>query len=93
MTAVDDLTELVERAAAAEKVVLALKWREQSDVPVGFQNSAMASDQRIQAAGSYSLIKPPRIGRRRMLPWTGSGTGVSGRGGRSRSARCGRCVL
>jgi hypothetical protein len=28
MTAVDDLTELVERAAAAEKVVLALKWRE-----------------------------------------------------------------
>jgi hypothetical protein len=27
-TAVDDLTELVERAAAAEKVVLALKWRE-----------------------------------------------------------------
>ena len=34
MTAVDDLTELVERAAAAEKVVLALKWREQSDVRV-----------------------------------------------------------
>jgi hypothetical protein len=28
MTAVDDLTVLVERAAAAEKVVLALKWRE-----------------------------------------------------------------
>jgi alkylation response protein AidB-like acyl-CoA dehydrogenase len=34
MTAVDDLTELVERAAAAEKVVLASKWREQSDVQV-----------------------------------------------------------
>ena len=33
-TAVDDLTELVERAAAAEKVVLALNRREQSDVQV-----------------------------------------------------------
>ena len=33
-TAVDDLTQLVERAAAAEKVVLASKWREQSDVQV-----------------------------------------------------------
>ena len=35
----------------------------------------MASDQRFQAAASYSLISPPRIGRRRILPWTGSGTG------------------
>ena len=61
--------------------------------PVGFQNSATASDQRFQAAGSYWLISPPRTGRRRILPWTGSGTGDSGRGGRSCSARCGRCVL
>ena len=37
----------------------------------------------FQAADSYWSIKPPRIGRRRILPWTGSGTGVSGRGGRS----------
>src|SRR3954452_1759486 len=29
---------------------------------VGCQNSAMASDQRFQAAGSYSLMSPPRIG-------------------------------
>jgi hypothetical protein len=28
-------------------------------------------------------IRPPRISRRRTLPWTGSGTGTSGRGGRS----------
>ena len=67
--------------------VLARLWR------VGFQNSATAADQRFQAAGSYWLIKPPRIGRRRILPWTGSGTGASGRGGRSCSARCGRCPL
>jgi hypothetical protein len=55
--------------------------------PVGFQNSATAADQRFQAADSYWLIKPPRIGRRRILPWTGSGTGASGRGGHSCSAR------
>jgi len=36
--------------------------------PVGCQNWAMGCDQRFQAAGSYSLIRPPRIGRRRILP-------------------------
>jgi len=35
---------------------------------VGFQNSAGASDQRFQAAGSYSLIRPPRTGRHRIVP-------------------------
>jgi len=35
---------------------------------VGFQNSAMASDQRFQAAGSCWLISPPRTGRCRTLP-------------------------
>jgi hypothetical protein len=34
------------------------------DVPVGFQNSAIDSDLRIQAARSYSLISPPSTGRR-----------------------------
>ena len=58
--------------------------------PCGCQNSAMGSDQRFQAAASYSLIRPPRIGRRRILPRTGSGTGDVGRGGRNCSARCGR---
>ena len=47
----------------------------------------------FSAAVSYSLMRPPRIGRRRILPWIGSGTGDCGRGGRSSSARCGRCVL
>jgi hypothetical protein len=37
----------------------------------------------FQAADSYWLIKPPRTGRRQILPWTGSGTGASERGGRS----------
>ena len=60
---------------------------------IGFQNAAMVADQRFQAAASYSLRSPPRIGRRRILPSTGSGTGDVGRGGRNRSARCGRAVL
>jgi hypothetical protein len=49
-------------------------------------------DRRFQAAASYSLISPPRIGRRRALPWISSGTGVLGWGGRRCSARCGRRV-
>src|SRR3954447_9204872 len=49
---------------------------------VGFQNSASVSDQRFQTAGSYSLMSPPRTGRRRILPWAGWGTGSPGRGGR-----------
>ena len=32
MAAVDDLTELVERAAAAERAALASKWKDRSDV-------------------------------------------------------------
>jgi hypothetical protein len=32
MAAVDDLTELVERAAAAEKSALASKWKDEADV-------------------------------------------------------------
>jgi hypothetical protein len=35
---------------------------------VGCQNVAMVLDQRFQAAASYSLMRPPRIGRRRILP-------------------------
>src|SRR4051794_35872123 len=31
--------------------------------PVAFQNSATPADQRVDAAASYSLISPPRIGR------------------------------
>jgi hypothetical protein len=36
----------------------------------------MVPDQRFQAAVSYSEMSPPRIGRRRILPPTGSGTGT-----------------
>ena len=61
--------------------------------PVGFQNAATGPDQRFHAAASYSLRSPPSIGRRRILPCTGSGTGDVWRGGRRRSARCGRPVL
>jgi hypothetical protein len=32
MAAVDDLTELVKRAATAEKSALASKWKDESDV-------------------------------------------------------------
>jgi hypothetical protein len=47
---------------------------------VRFQNIAMVPDQRLQAAVSYSLRSPPRIDRRRILSWTGSGTGDVGHG-------------
>ena len=61
--------------------------------PVGFQNSATGADLRFQAARSYSLISPPRTGRR-LIRWRSrSGAGWSGRGGRSCSARCGRRPL
>jgi hypothetical protein len=33
---------------------------------VGFQNPPTACDQQFQAAGSYSLMRPPRTGRRRI---------------------------
>ena len=36
--------------------------------PVGFQNSAGGLDVRFYAARSYSLISPPRIGRR-LICW------------------------
>ena len=82
------LVLLMVRTSAAKDVellVLRHVWK--------FQNLPTACDQRFQAATSYSLIKPPRTGRRRILPWTGSGTGDVGRGGRICSARCGRAVL
>jgi hypothetical protein len=47
----------------------------------------------VQAAASYSLVKPPRMGRCRIRARIGSGTVGSGRGGRSSSDRCGRFRL
>ncbi len=78
------------RRVQAEHVVRGAQRLPQA---VGFQNAAMVADQRFQAAVSYSLMSPPRIGRRRILPSTGSGTGDVERGGRNRSARCGRPVV
>ena len=51
--------------------------------PVGFQNSATGPDLAFYAARSYSLMRPPRTGRRLIRLRERSATGWSGRGGRS----------
>ena len=51
--------------------------------PVGFQNSAAGSELGFYAARSYSLMRPPRTGRRWIRFLVRSATGWSGRGGRS----------
>src|SRR5438477_11453603 len=51
--------------------------------PVGFQNSAAGPDLGFYAARSYSLMRPPRTGRRLICLRERSATGWSGRGGRS----------
>ena len=43
MAAVDDLTELVERAAAAEKSALASKWKDEADVQALISRSPQGS--------------------------------------------------
>ena len=53
------------------------------ELPVGFQNSAAGLDLGFYAARSYSLMRPPRTGRRWIRSWERSATGWSGRGGRS----------
>jgi hypothetical protein len=49
MAAVDDLTELVERAAAAEKSALASKWKEQSDGQALICRTRTAGEEQRQA--------------------------------------------
>jgi hypothetical protein len=61
--------------------------------PVGFQNSATGLDLGVYAAGSYSLIRPPRTARRLIRSWEGSAAGWSGRGGRRWRLRWGRRPL
>jgi len=51
--------------------------------PGGFQNSATRLDLGFYAARLYSLMSPPRTGRRLIRFWRRSATGWSGRGGRS----------
>jgi len=47
----------------------------------GVQNSATGLDRGFYAARSYSLIRPPRTGRRLIRSWERSAAGWSGRGG------------
>ena len=49
MAAVDDLSELVERAAAAEKSALASKWKEESDVRGLIRRMRKAAEEQRQA--------------------------------------------
>ncbi len=57
------------------------------------QNSAMGLDLAFYALRSYSLIRPPRTGRRLIRCRERSATGWSGRGGRSWRPRWGRRPL
>jgi hypothetical protein len=61
--------------------------------PVGFQNSATDADLGFYATRSYSLMKPPRTGRRWIRSWERSAAGWSGRGGWSWRLRWGRRPL
>ena len=49
MAAIDDLTELVERAAAAEKSALASKWKDESDVQSLIRRTRKAAEEQRQA--------------------------------------------
>src|SRR5271165_4051055 len=66
---------------------------ENADAPGGFQNSATDADLDLYAARSYSLMRPPRMGRRLIRFRERSATGWSGRGGWSWRLRCGRHPL
>jgi len=49
MAAVDDLTEFVERAAAAERSALASKWKDEPDVESLIRRARMAAEEQRQA--------------------------------------------
>lgn len=49
MAAIDDLTELVERAAAAERSALAAKWKDRSDVDATIRRVRKAADEQREA--------------------------------------------
>jgi hypothetical protein len=60
---------------------------------VGVQKLATHDEQWFHAARSYSLIRPPRTGRRVICSWLRFATGWVGCGGRRLRARCGRRPL
>ena len=49
MAAIDDLTELVERAAVVEKTALSSKWKEESDVQGLIRKTGKAAEEQRQA--------------------------------------------
>jgi hypothetical protein len=66
MSAVDDLTELVERAAAAERAALASKWKERDDVEALRQKVRRAIDEqrdleRQSSAAAALTGRPARL--------------------------------
>ena len=61
--------------------------------PVVFQNSATGVDLGVYAARRYSLMRPPRTGRRLIRFCERSAMGWSARGGRSSRLRWGRRPL
>ena len=64
MAAVDDLTELVERAAAAEKTVLTSKWKDEPDVQALIRKTRKAAEeQRQEVSLDTDRIGCPRAGR------------------------------
>jgi hypothetical protein len=89
MAAVDDLTELVERAAAAEMSALASKWKERSDVEALIRRTRTAAEEQtaggepgdgsgpIVAALGGAPAEIPRPG----SPSCAARTGTLGRGG------------
>jgi hypothetical protein len=64
MAAMDDLTELVERAAVAEKTALSSIWKEGSDVQGLIRSTRKAAAEQRQAVSRTSIRSgSPRVGR------------------------------
>ena len=57
MAAIDDLTELVERAAAAEKSALASKWKDERDVQSLIRRSRTAAEEQRQARPDHAPVE------------------------------------
>lgn len=88
--ALADITEALDPAAGR---VLLPRASAAVRALAGFQNSAAGLDLGFYAARSYSLMRPPRTGRRLIRSWVRSAVGWSGRGGCDWRLRWGRCPL